>query len=162
MNNSVGIGISRNEGSTIAGAGPGSVGWQAPEVMAHRLSPKSPLLHDESSGPEAMLEASPIDASLNGRTSRSVDIFSLGCIFFCTILPRSHPLGEWYEREANIMKNCLTAKALKQITVDAADLVISMLHRSPRSRPTAKQVCVHPFFWSPMKRCHFCAIYRIV
>lgn len=83
MNNSIGIRMSRNEeGSTIAGAGPGSVGWQAPEVMAHRLSPESLLLQDESGCPETMLEASPIDPSLNGRTSRSVDIFSLGCIFF--------------------------------------------------------------------------------
>ncbi len=94
MNNSVGMSMSRNEGSTIAGAGPGSVGWQAPEVMAHRLSPDSPILQEECSGPEAMLEASPIDASINGRTSRSVDIFSLGCIFYCTILPGCHPFGK--------------------------------------------------------------------
>ncbi len=155
MNNSIGIGMSRNEGSTIAGAGPGSVGWQAPEVMAHRLSPESPLLHDESGCAETMLEASPIDPSLNGRTSRSVDIFSLGCIFFCTVLPGSHPFGEWYEREANIMKNCPTTRALEAVTIDAADLILSMLHRSPRSRPTAKEVVQHPFFWNPLKRLTF-------
>ncbi len=154
MNNSFRIGASKIEGSTIAGAGPGSVGWQAPEVMAHRLSPESPLLQEESSNPDA-IEASPINASLNGRTSRSVDIFSLGCIFFCTVLPGSHPFGEWYEREANIMKNSPIIEALQGLTVDAADLILSMLHRSPRSRPTASQVCNHPFFWSPMKRLSF-------
>jgi len=155
MNNSIGISVSKNDGSTIAGAGPGSVGWQAPEVMAHRLSPESPLLHDESNDPETMSEASPIDASLNGRTSRSVDIFSLGCIFYCTVLPGSHPFGEWYEREANIMKNCPSTKALGDITVDATDLILSMIHRNPRIRPTAMQVCNHPFFWSPFKRLTF-------
>ena len=153
MNNSF-MGTSKNEGSTIAGAGPGSVGWQAPEVMAYRLSPESPLLHDESTGADT-IEVSPINASNHGRTSRSVDIFSLGCIFFCTILPGSHPFGEWYEREANIMKNCPTTKALKDVTVDAADLILSMLNRSPRSRPTAAHVCSHPFFWSPLKRLSF-------
>lgn len=123
--------------------------------MAHRLSPESPILQDESGCPETMLEASPIGHSLNGRTSRSVDIFSLGCIFFCTVLPGSHPFGEWYEREANIMKNSPTTRALEAVTIDAADLILSMLHRSPRSRPTAKEVIQHPFFWNPLKRLTF-------
>ena len=147
-------GVSKNEGSTIAGVGPGTVGWQAPEVMAYRLSPESPLLQEES-GPESMREASPINVALNGRTSRSVDVFSLGCIFFCTVLPGSHPFGEWYEREANIMKNCPTIKALEEVTIDAADLVLSMLNRSPRARPTAEQICNHPFFWNSLKRLSF-------
>ena len=154
FNASLGAGLSGNQASTIAGAGPGSVGWQAPEVMAQRLSPEAASL-DGSSGPESMLEASPVEFSLNGRTSRSVDIFSLGCIFYCTLLPGSHPFGEWYEREANIMKNRPATDALKDVSVDAWDLVLSMLSRNPKSRPTAAQICLHPFFWNGSKRLAF-------
>jgi serine/threonine-protein kinase/endoribonuclease IRE1 len=148
------LGPSMNQGSTIAGAGPGSVGWQAPEVMAQRLSPEAGSL-DDISGPESMLEASPVEISLNGRTSRSVDIFSLGCIFYCTLLPGFHPFGEWYEREANIMKNRPAIDALKELSIDAWDLVSSMLNRNPKARPTASQICNHPFFWSASKRLTF-------
>jgi len=148
------LGPSMNQGSTIAGAGPGSVGWQAPEVMAQRLSPEAASL-DGSSGPESMLEASPLDITLNGRTSRSVDIFSLGCIFYCTLLPGSHPFGEWYEREANIMKNRPATDALKEVNIEAWDLVVSMLSRNPKARPTASQICNHPFFWNSTNRLAF-------
>jgi serine/threonine protein kinase len=151
--NSMGPDLMGNDTSTIAGAGPGSVGWQAPEVMAQRLTPESFL--EDSSGPESWLEASPIDASLNVRTSRSVDIFSLGCIFYCTLLPGSHPFGQWYEREANIMKGNTSTDALKEISMEAWDLVNSMLSRNPSARPTAAQICSHPFFWSPAKRLPF-------
>ncbi len=63
--------------------------------------------------------------------------------------------GEWYEREANIMKDCPSTKALENVAVDAADLILSMLNRRPRSRPNAKQICNHPFFWTSMKRLSF-------
>eukprot|EP00554_Chaetoceros_debilis_P016855 CAMPEP_0194127386 /NCGR_PEP_ID=MMETSP0150-20130528/60494_1 /TAXON_ID=122233 /ORGANISM="Chaetoceros debilis, Strain MM31A-1" /LENGTH=1501 /DNA_ID=CAMNT_0038821307 /DNA_START=204 /DNA_END=4709 /DNA_ORIENTATION=+ len=155
FNTSLGPGVSGNEGSTIAGAGPGSVGWQAPEVMARRLSPESASL-DGGSGPESyLMEASPMDISLSGKTSRSVDIFSLGCIFYCTLLPGSHPFGEWYEREANIMKNRPNTDALKDVSYDAWDLVCSMLSRNPKLRPTAAKICNHPFFWSSSQRIAF-------
>ena len=154
FNTSLGAGLSGDQASTIAGAGPGSVGWQAPEVMAQRLTPEAASL-DGSSGPESMLESSPAEISLNGRTSRSVDIFSLGCIFYCTLIPGSHPFGQWYEREANIMKNRPATDALKEVNMEAWDLVVSMLSRHSKSRPTASQICRHPFFWSPSQRLAF-------
>ena len=81
------------EGSTIGGAGPGSVGWQAPEVMARRSMDLPNRILEQSSDSK---DGSPIlDGSLNTRTSRSVDIFSLGCVFFSTLQPGSHPFGEW-------------------------------------------------------------------
>ena len=155
FNTSLGAGLSGEQASTIAGAGPGSVGWQAPEVMAQRLSPEAASLDGSSGPPESMLESSPAEMSLHGRTSRSVDIFSLGCIFYCTLLPGSHPFGEWYEREANIMKNRPATDALKEVSVEAWDLVVSMLNRNPKGRPTASQICQHPFFWSASHRLTF-------
>jgi len=144
---SVGAGPAANP--SMAGAGAGSVGWQAPEVMALRWSPESSSLNDES-----MIEASPLEVSVN-RTSRSVDIFSLGCIFYCTILPGSHPFGEWYEREANIMKNRPNKDDLEFVAPDASDLILSMINRDAKARPTAEEVCDHPFFWSLAKRLKF-------
>eukprot|EP00970_Alexandrium_tamarense_P019853 scaffold14541_cov207-Alexandrium_tamarense.AAC.5 len=128
-----------------------TVGWQAPEVMAMRFT------HETASndGNESMSEASPLEAAINARTSRSVDIFSLGCIFYCTILPGSHPFGEWYEREANIMKNTPNKEDLEFVSPDASDLILSMIHRDAKCRPTAEEVCEHPFFWRFAKRLKF-------
>lgn len=139
--------------SSIIGVGPGSVGWQAPEVMALRMPSDVSVKSDESinaSNPAS--EMSPIDVSPNARTSRSVDIFSLGCIFYSTLVPGSHPFGEWYEREANIMHNRPNIKALESLSLEAYDLVVAMLKRSPNARPTATQICEHPFFWTPERR----------
>ena len=33
----------------------------------------------------------------------NVDIFSLGCVYYYVLTEGSHPFGQWYEREANIM-----------------------------------------------------------
>jgi serine/threonine-protein kinase/endoribonuclease IRE1 len=60
------------------------------------------------------------------RTSRSVDVFSLGCIFYCTLIPGSHPFGDWYEREANIIKNHPFIDGLREISADASELVLSI------------------------------------
>ena len=94
---------SRSEGhSSVAGVGAGSVGWQAPEVMAMRHHSSDASVKSEGSNADPISDLSPIDISPNARTSRSVDIFSLGCIFYSTLVPGCHPFGEWYEREANI------------------------------------------------------------
>lgn len=56
-------------------AGSGSSGWQAPEQL------------------------------LNGRQTRAVDLFSLGCVLFFCITKGRHPFGSHFERDSNIMKN---------------------------------------------------------
>ena len=136
--------------ASVAGAGAGSVGWQAPEVMAMRWSPETSSTSTELES--CVVEASPLEV---GRTSRSVDIFSLGCIFYCTIIPGSHPFGEWYEREANIMKNKPNKDDLEFVAPDASDLILSMIDRDAKARPTAEEVCNHPYFWSQSQRLKF-------
>jgi len=159
FNNSFKVGDAEFEEPLIrAGPGPGTVGWQAPEVMVQR-----PLLelsaassnNNNGDGPISMIEASPIESSLSDRTSRSVDIFSLGCIFHYSLLPGFHPFGEWYERESNIMKNCPSLKALDDLPLDASDLIKQMINRKPSGRPNASQVCNHLFFWTETKRLNF-------
>lgn len=41
----------------------------------------------------------------SSRRTQAVDVFSLGCIFHHCIVPGSHPFGQWYEREANIIQD---------------------------------------------------------
>lgn len=151
-------GQSNGAQSSVAGVGPGSVGWQAPEVMNMRM-PSDASARSEGSGPirsESNSDSnSPVEAAINARTSRSVDIFSLGCIFYSTMVPGSHPFGEWYEREANIMHNRPDIDALKERSFDAYDLVRAMIQRNPLLRPSSKQVCAHPFFWQDEKRIGF-------
>ncbi|OEU22231.1 kinase-like protein, partial [Fragilariopsis cylindrus CCMP1102] len=100
-------------------------------------------------------EHQPADLQPSARTSRSVDIFSLGCIFYSVLIPGCHPFGEWFEREANIMHNRPKLDPLKTISTEAFYLVRSMLDRNPRLRPTAKEVCQHPFFWDSQKKLAF-------
>lgn len=138
------------------GVGPGSVGWQAPEVMALRLtSDVSTRSMDSHINVGDAKEYQPNGSSPNPGTSRSVDIFSLGCIFYSVLIPGSHPFGEWFEREANIMHNRPNLAPLKGISVEAYDLIRLMVDRNPRLRPTAKEVCQHPFFWSKQKKLTF-------
>jgi serine/threonine-protein kinase/endoribonuclease IRE1 len=145
--------------SSIIGSGPGSVGWQAPEVMAARMPSDASARSDGADGSSPPIESgsdvSPIDVSNSVRTSRSVDIFSLGCIFYSTMIPGSHPFGEWYEREANIMHDRPNIELLSEFSIEAYDLVRSMLKRNACERPTAKQIREHPFFWSSDRRISF-------
>ena len=152
-------GASNGGQSSLVGIGPGSVGWQAPEVMALRSLPSDASVRSEESvgmSQEASFpDASPIDSAVNTRTSRSADIFSLGCVFYSTLLPGCHPFGEWFERESNIMRNRPNITAMELISPAASDLIGSMIQRNPAARPTAAQVCDHPFFWSSERRMSF-------
>jgi serine/threonine-protein kinase/endoribonuclease IRE1 len=153
FNNSSLRGESNGAQSSIIGIGPGSVGWQAPEVMALRTpSDITAKSGDMSNSNDTGSDFSPMDVPSTNRTSRSVDIFSLGCVFYSTILPGSHPFGEWYEREANIMHNRPNLQSLEALSLEAHDLIGAMLQRSPSARPTAKQISGHPFFWSSDRR----------
>lgn len=124
--------------------------------MALRMpSDASARSEDSNQLNDSMVEASPIDVAAQSRTSRSGDIFSLGCIFYAALVPGSHPFGEWYEREANIMHNRPNMEVLQEQSPDAFDLVASMIQRIPSDRPTARQICEHPYFWSPDRRLAF-------
>jgi serine/threonine-protein kinase/endoribonuclease IRE1 len=148
--------VSKGAGVSSIGVGPGSVGWQAPEVMAMRLTSDMSLQsNDSTSNVLENKHPSDDDTPATLRTSRSVDIFSLGCVFYSLLIPGSHPFGEWFEREANIMHNRPKLEPLNKISTEAYDLVRSMIERNPKLRPTAKEVCHHPFFWSHGKKLMF-------
>jgi hypothetical protein len=53
------------------------------------------------------------------------------------------------------MHNRPSIEALQDLSPDAHDLVSTMIQRNPLSRPTALQICEHPFFWSDDRRLTF-------
>jgi serine/threonine protein kinase len=133
------------------GTGPGTVGWMAPEAM--RVKSGSSVTSEASqSGDSANLD---FPDQSNAGASRSVDIFSLGCIFYSTLVPGSHPFGEWYEREANIMHNRPNLEPLKSLSIEGYHLIAAMIQYNPRVRPTSEQVLQHPYFWTLVRRLSF-------
>ncbi|KAI4327859.1 hypothetical protein L6164_020271 [Bauhinia variegata] len=104
--------------------GCGSSGWQAPEQLTL------------------------------GRQTRSVDLFSLGCVLFFCMTGGRHPFGERLERDVNIVKNQMDL-FLVDFLPEAEDLISRLLDPDPDLRPKASEVLQHPFFWSSEKRLSF-------
>ncbi|CAN0439544.1 unnamed protein product, partial [Ectocarpus sp. 12 AP-2014] len=162
---------SNAQASSSAGGHVGSIGWQAPEVIADRVSleggqgplatmgggAESSLSTSRSgSGASASSWAMAGGPSLSSsRRTQAVDVFSLGCIFHHCIVPGSHPFGQWYEREANIIQDKASRITELEHVPDAQDLVSLMTAREPDLRPSAGEVCKHPFFWNEEKRLSF-------
>ncbi|CAI5932243.1 unnamed protein product [Closterium sp. NIES-64] len=133
-------------------AGSGSSGWQAPEQLE--------------------------DGS---RLTKSVDMFSFGCLVFFCVSGGSHPFGEWFERDANVLAGRAdlfpidhVPEALDLVAAlldrdpekradlfpidhvpEALDLVAALLDRDPEKRPPAHEVQRHPFFWPAEQRLAF-------
>lgn len=84
-------------------AGCGSSGWQAPEQL------------------------------LQGRQTRAVDLFSLGCVLFFCMTAGRHPFGERLERDVNIVKNKKDL-FLVEFFPEAEDLVSRLLNPDPNLR----------------------------
>lgn len=137
---------SKPPGSTRHWDAVGTIGWQAPELIRRRRR-KCAL---SSSVSDAV--ADPTEQT--HRLTSKVDIFALGCVFHFTLIPGRHPFGHWQDREDNIMRDNPDLSLLAR-TLDAYDLVARMIHSDPDLRPTARQVCFHPFFWNSQKRLDF-------
>ncbi|KAJ7625014.1 hypothetical protein DFH06DRAFT_1142336 [Mycena polygramma] len=140
----------------------GTVGWRAPEIL------RGDVKLDEvgSSGDDTSVSsqgsvasgASSGTAGKPTRLTKSVDIFALGCLFFYTLTNGSHPFGDRYEREANIMKDAKNLKGLERFGEEgeeAVDLIDSMLHAEAHERPDTTTCLLHPFFWDPGRRLTF-------
>ncbi|KAK9237133.1 hypothetical protein V1525DRAFT_404697 [Lipomyces kononenkoae] len=142
----------------------GTSGWRAPELLtdydessngngssSHTLAPNCPNTGSTS-------EPAVIDTLSNRRATRAIDIFSLGCVFYYVLSNGSHPFGDRYMREANIIRGDYSLDYLEALGyqgIEARDLIERMLDRDPRKRPTANDVLLHPYFWSMEKRLNF-------
>lgn len=123
------MGISKrlaNDASSLGhhATGIGSSGWRAPEQL------------------------------LDGRQTRAVDLFSLGCVLFFCITGGKHPFGAEYERDGNIVNSRYDLFPIEDMP-EAADLVTRLLDSAADQRPRATEVLQHPFFWSSEKRLSF-------
>jgi serine/threonine-protein kinase/endoribonuclease IRE1 len=105
--------------------GCGSSGWQAPEHLVPQ-----------------------------GRQTRAVDLFSLGCVLFFCMTAGRHPFGERLERDVNIVKNKKDL-FLVEFFPEAEDLISSLLNPDPDLRPKAIEVLHHPLFWSSEMKLSF-------
>ncbi|KAJ6588415.1 hypothetical protein B0H19DRAFT_922323 [Mycena capillaripes] len=140
----------------------GTVGWRAPEIL------RGDVKLDElgSSGDDTSISsqgsvASGVSSGTAGKPTRltkSVDIFALGCLFFYTLTNGSHPFGDRFEREANIMKGAKNLQGLERFGEEgeeAVDLIDCMLHAEAHERPDTTTCLLHPFFWDPGRRLTF-------
>lgn len=141
------------------GRAAGTSGWRAPELLLDDDARDSAFDISTHSGSGSVLVT---DGLLphNRRATRAIDIFSLGLVFFYVLTNGSHPFdcGDRYMREVNIRKGTYSLRpldSLGDVAYEAKDLIASMLQADPRSRPTAKEVLSHPFFWSAKKRLAF-------
>ena len=126
------------KGTTANAAG--TSGWRAPE-----------LLNDLS--PAYMKQ----NVKNRVRLTKSVDIFSTGCVFFYVLTKGYHPFGDRYIREGNIIKNEYDLSKLNQLKDSylIKDLISSMIQKNPMIRPDIGTVMKHPFFWSAEKKLEF-------
>lgn len=84
-------------------AGPGSSGWQSPEQLRH------------------------------GRQTRSVDMFSLGCLLYFCITGGQHPFGSQFERDRNILHDQFDIFLVEHLP-EASHLIRSLIRQDPKCR----------------------------
>lgn len=115
----------------------GSFGYRAPEILRGQVNP-----NDQSAVPSTSSStqgSSPADGSPEAehRLTRSIDIFSLGCIFYYVLTKGEHPFGNRYEREVNILKGEVNVELLDGLdaeSYEAQALIRSMVHADAKSR----------------------------
>ncbi|GAA5889323.1 hypothetical protein JCM6882_000706 [Rhodosporidiobolus microsporus] len=148
----------------------GSFGYRAPEVLRGLVDPNeaanggagpmSPSASIGSGGSTNTLAGSSNGGSTDPsmRLTRSIDVFSLGCIFYYVLTRGEHPFGGRYEREMNILQGKVSLERLDGLgeeAVEVQDLIARMVATDPRERPAADNVLLHPFFWNAQKRLLF-------
>lgn len=85
--------------------------------------------------------------------SRSVDIFSLGCLFFYIMSSGLHPFGTVDVREYNI--GLANPVGKYSVGTEEWDLVSSMIGNTKEQRLRIGNVLNHPYFWSAEKKLNF-------
>ncbi|XP_052869264.1 serine/threonine-protein kinase/endoribonuclease IRE1 [Anopheles cruzii] len=89
------------------------------------------------------------------RATTSVDIFSLGCVFYYVLSDGFHPFGDNLKRQANILSGEFDLGMLRREnplpdnrTVLAEEIIRDMIQGDASKRPSARAIANHPLFWS--------------
>ncbi|GMF08230.1 unnamed protein product [[Candida] boidinii] len=140
----------------------GTSGWRAPELLLdntnslYNLSLSSNTVHSDSvmsGGTNSEND----EISTSRRLTRSIDIFSAGCVFYFVLTNGNHPFGDRYLREGNIIKGEYSLDLLDDQfdCYESKDLIGSMIAHDPNLRPDMSKVLKHPYFWSVEKKLDF-------
>ncbi|XP_063362151.1 serine/threonine-protein kinase/endoribonuclease IRE1 [Cydia amplana] len=98
---------------------------------------------------------------INGeRTTTSVDIFSLGCVFYYVLSQGQHPFGDVLRRQANILTGDYNLEQLDKVLPNEEVLVTKILIRAmisarPHARPPCESVLKYPMFWGKQSILNF-------
>jgi serine/threonine-protein kinase/endoribonuclease IRE1 len=93
------------------------------------------------------------------RITMSVDVFSMGCLFYYVLSGGEHPFGPTHQRQGNIEAGM--SKLTKLGNQDhhhayaATDIVNRMIAHNPAYRPSTRDVLKHCLFWSKSKQLAF-------
>lgn len=123
----------------------GTVGWRAPEILRGEVKLDESAMGDADSqssrGSTTVGSGGSTGTVIGGagrtRLTKSVDIFALGCLFYYVLTNGSHPYGDRFEREVNIMKDEKSLDGVMHFGeegVEAIDLITSMLHPESSGR----------------------------
>jgi serine/threonine-protein kinase/endoribonuclease IRE1 len=141
----------------------GTTGWKAPELLASVSSTTMTLDAGSSAASNPTSTSSELDGIPGQRPRRpgkSIDVFSMGCLFFYVMTQGGHPFdhGGLYARDFNIKENKSNTHdllAFHNYTYEADDLILQMINHEPQNRPSATQVLQHPYFWSTERKLQF-------
>ncbi|GMF53881.1 unnamed protein product [[Candida] boidinii] len=140
----------------------GTSGWRAPELLLdntnslYNLTLGSNTVHSDSVTSSGTNPESD-EIATSRRLTRSIDIFSAGCVFYFVLTNGNHPFGDRYLREGNIIKGEYNLDLLGDQfdCYESKDLIGSMIAHDPNLRPDMSKVLKHPYFWSIEKKLDF-------
>eukprot|EP00894_Picocystis_sp_ML_P003031 jgi/Pico_ML_1/53548/g4079.t1 len=99
---------------------------------------------------------------LYGRQTKSVDIFSMGCLLFYCFTGGRHAFGARLERDINIARGKRDLSAVEHLP-EVHDLLVHLLAHEPSDRPGADSILMHPVWWTPdMKLQFLCDVSDVV
>ncbi|RKP20629.1 kinase-like protein [Rozella allomycis CSF55] len=118
----------------------GTIGWRAPEIL---------LVVNSSSNSSSET----FRAKYLSRMTKSVDLFSLGCMIHYVLTDGKHPFGDGHEREANIISSKISLD--ENLSPLAANLISKLIRNIPSQRISAEEALLHPYFWNANKCLNF-------
>ena len=139
----------------------GTSGWRAPELLEESNNLQCQVETEHSSSRHTVVSSDSFyDPFTKRRLTRSIDIFSMGCVFYYILSKGKHPFGDKYSRESNIIRGIFSLDEMKclhdrSLIAEATDLISQMIDHDPLKRLTAMKVLRHPLFWPKSKKLEF-------